>query len=302
MKRVKVMMSSYNGEKYIEKQIKSILAQEDVNIELYIRDDGSKDATVSIINNLASVYPNIHIECAENIGPSDSFMNLLYTQDDSGENDYFAFSDQDDLWEKDKLSRAVDFLEDITTPALYYSALLTFQEDTGKQKLVVNEREYSFEETFIQSHYPGCTMVMNRAGMELIHSIRKPEDVIMHDLFLTQVFMGTDNIILYDKESKINYRIHGNNVSVKKNSLFGEIKRYKKIIDKQRGLRLAAARAYKEVMEERLDSNKRETLDIITGYRSSFRKRWAMIRMIRRAGFGRRIKCLFTFAVMTSFY
>lgn len=302
MKRIKIMMSSYNGEKYIEEQIKSILTQENVQVELFIRDDGSKDSTVKIIEKLSSLYPNIHLYAFDNKGPSDSFMELLYTHEGEKKYDYYAFSDQDDIWQKDKLNRAVTFLENEIKPALYYSALLTFQEKTGEQRLIVNEREYSFVETFFQSHYPGCTMVMNAAGMELIHSITKPAVTVMHDLFLVQVFMGTDSKIIYDKESRINYRIHGSNVSVKKDSFIGEIKRYKKIFDKQKGLRLASAMAYKEVMNKLLSQDKLGVLDIITKYKGSFHEKKRLIRMIEHTGFNRKIKFLYTIAVVIGFY
>ena len=302
MKSIKVMMSSYNGEKYIEEQINSILAQENVKVELFIRDDGSKDGTVKIIERLSSLYPNIHLFASDNKGPSESFMELLYKYNGHSKYDYYAFSDQDDIWQKDKLSRAVFFLENEIKPALYYSALLTFQDRTGEQRLVVNKREYSFAETFFQSHYPGCTMVMNAAGMELINSIMKPRVTVMHDLFLIQAFMGTDNKIIYDRESRINYRIHGNNVSVKKDSFIGEIKRYKKILNKQKGLRLASAEAYWEVMNKMLSSDKLGILDVITKYRVSFHGKISLIRMIIRTGFNWKIKCLYSIAVVIGFY
>ncbi len=302
MIRIKIMMSSYNGEKYIEEQIKSILSQEGVNVELFIRDDGSSDGTTTILNKIASANSNIHVEFAKNEGPSASFMDLLYTQNNTEEYDYYAFSDQDDIWEPDKLKRAVDILENERIPALYYSALLTFKENTGEQKLVVIDREYSFAETFFQSHYPGCTMVLNRLGMNLILGVKKPEIAVMHDLFIAQVFLGTDNIIIYDKESRINYRVHGDNVSVKKDNAIGEFRRYKKIFDKQKGLRLSAAKAYKEVMGTKVNPSKLQILNVITGYRNNIKSRIQLVEMIAHSGFCLKIKCLFITAVMIGFY
>lgn len=59
--QVAVVMSTYNGEKYIREQINSILTQEDVDIHLFIRDDGSKDSTLSIIKEFDMKYANIHL-------------------------------------------------------------------------------------------------------------------------------------------------------------------------------------------------------------------------------------------------
>ena len=97
-------MSTYNGERYLREQIDSILQQIDVEIELIIRDDGSNDGTVQIIEEYASKYPCISYYCGDNVGVGKSFMELLKNAPTA---DYYAFSDQDDVWLKDKLIRAV---------------------------------------------------------------------------------------------------------------------------------------------------------------------------------------------------
>ena len=94
--QVAVLMSTYNGEKYIRDQIDSILSQIKVNVTLFIRDDGSTDSTVKIITQYTEKYSNIKFWVGENIGVGNSFMQLLYSLTD--EFDYYAFSDQDDIW------------------------------------------------------------------------------------------------------------------------------------------------------------------------------------------------------------
>ncbi len=301
MKRIKVMMSSYNGEMYIEEQIKSILAQESVSVELFIRDDGSTDRTVAILERILASNLNVHVIFGNNIGASGSFLELLYDEDDDKQFDYYSFSDQDDIWEKDKLKRAVDIMENQEMPALYYSALLTVREDTGAQKLVKNDKEYTFTEALFQSHYPGCTMVINKLGMLFVRSIRKPEITLMHDIYLAQVFLGTNNKIIYDNESRIHYRIHGNNISVKSDNIIGEIRRYISILNKQKGLRLLSICAYRKVMADLLDTQEIQTLETIIKYKQSVRNRCKLIGMIRHTGFGIKTKCLYIFAVIISF-
>lgn len=120
-KSVQVVMSTYNGEKYLKEQIDSILSQEGVDVRLYIRDDGSSDRTTDILASYQE-HKNVKIEKGNNLGFAKSFLTAL---DECDEADYYAFSDQDDVWEKDKLSTAIEILEEESqsTPLLYCSAL-----------------------------------------------------------------------------------------------------------------------------------------------------------------------------------
>ena len=101
MTSIAVMMSTFNGEAYVEEQINSILNQLNVKISLFIRDDGSKDKTISIIRNKINRNSNIQLIQGENVGVGNSFMNLLYSTPD--DYDFYAFSDQDDIWESEKI-------------------------------------------------------------------------------------------------------------------------------------------------------------------------------------------------------
>ena len=105
--RVKVLLSSYNGENYIDKQITSILNQENVDISILIRDDGSKDNTRNLLSKYAE-NPHIEVVYGENIGFKKSFSTLvkLAAKDDTAF-DYFAFADQDDLMGRNLILRHV---------------------------------------------------------------------------------------------------------------------------------------------------------------------------------------------------
>ena len=95
MNKILILMSTYNGEKYLSEQLNSLLLQENVNIKILIRDDGSTDNTHKILNFYSSNYPNISWYTGENKGPALSFMDLLFN---APESDYYAFCDQDDVW------------------------------------------------------------------------------------------------------------------------------------------------------------------------------------------------------------
>ncbi len=109
MPSVNVVLATYNGERYIENLINSILSQDYTNFKICVRDDCSSDKTAEIVKNLAKKNPRIIVlESKENLGVPNSFYQILRECDDA---DYYAFADQDDLWETNKLTRAVEVLE-----------------------------------------------------------------------------------------------------------------------------------------------------------------------------------------------
>ena len=111
-----ILMSTFNGEKYLKEQIDSLLNQEYEAFDIYIRDDGSTDQTVSILENYEHIYPNIYLlkDTQGNIGVFKSFMYLL----SQVHADYYMFCDQDDVWLSNKISmsmKRMNELEDIYT-------------------------------------------------------------------------------------------------------------------------------------------------------------------------------------------
>ena len=107
--KVMVLLSSYNGEKYIREQLDSILTQQGVEVTLLVRDDGSRDATPRILREYAERCKNVIVLPEENVGCVSSFRKLLteaYNYIDRV--DYFAFADQDDVWLPEKLKSGAD--------------------------------------------------------------------------------------------------------------------------------------------------------------------------------------------------
>ena len=105
-KKVAVLLSTYNGEKYVGAQIHSILTQTYKNLVLVVRDDGSKDKTVKIVKEFMENNSNIKLVEGKNLGFIKSFFELLKYEDA----DYYAFADQDDIWLPNKISLAVESL------------------------------------------------------------------------------------------------------------------------------------------------------------------------------------------------
>ena len=109
MKKIIVLMSTYNGEKYLQVQLDSILSQENVDLELLVRDDGSTDSTKTILERYQS-EGKLTWYSGKNKKPAYSFFDLLGKCKDA---DYYAFADQDDFWHEDKLINAIKRLEKI---------------------------------------------------------------------------------------------------------------------------------------------------------------------------------------------
>ena len=109
MEKVCVLMSTYNGEKYLKEQLDSILNQNSIIVDILIRDDGSTDKTLNILDEYNKKYNNIRYYTGENLKSAKSFLDLLFT---AGEYDYYSFSDQDDVWDRDKLLVAVSKLKE----------------------------------------------------------------------------------------------------------------------------------------------------------------------------------------------
>ena len=209
-KIVQVVMSTYNGEQYIKEQIESILQQQDVQIRLLIRDDGSTDATLDIIRQYALKYENVVAYEGPNVGPCKSFFDLLSNVDVNAQ--YYAFADQDDVWKLHKLSRAIRFLEECgNVPALYAGSYDLVDSNLNKiSRGNKGKKIVSFGNSLIECIYPGCAGVFNKSLLELVNK-KLPENAYMHDwwLYMAASAMGK---VIYDEEASVLYRQHEKNV------------------------------------------------------------------------------------------
>ena len=212
MRNILVLMSTYNGEKYLKEQIDSILAQKNVEVTIQVRDDGSTDGTIRILEEYQKCG-KLNWYSSTNMGPAKSFLDLVYNA--PLKYDYYAFCDQDDYWKEDKLYKAIERLEHFDDkPALYHCELEIVDENLEHIKMTRNCNKTKFiYQTLMVFYIPGCTMVFNNCLMRKIQE-RKPEfDLItMHDCWLYYICLGIGGKIISDKNAYIQYRQHGNNV------------------------------------------------------------------------------------------
>lgn len=223
--KVLVLMSTYNGEQYLEAQVKSILSQKDVEIHLLIRDDGSTDNTVKMLQEYKNKYSNIDWFSGENLKPAKSFIDLLIRC--PKKYDYYAFADQDDFWYSDKMIVAIQKLKILKCPSLYCSnALLVDKNLNSLNKLEYNYiPKFTFQRVLISGDIQGATMVMNNKLVQLFENIKMPSYIPMHDYFVAVVCAGVGGNIVFDQQVHMKYRQHGDNVLGIDYSIKGKVKR-----------------------------------------------------------------------------
>ena len=208
--RVVVLMSTYNGERYLREQIESILNQiGEFDLSLYVRDDGSKDGTIEILREYQN-EKKLKWYTGDNLGPAKSFINLLQN---CGAYDYYAFADQDDVWEKDKIQRGINVLEEQNGPALYCSnaELVDLQLISLGRNVYKTMPRTDFETVISAGGLLGCTMVFNDELKRRIKRDRYPV-MILHDFYMAALCVSIGGVILYDQEATMKYRQHEDNV------------------------------------------------------------------------------------------
>lgn len=223
MEKVLVLMSTYDGEKYLKTQIDTVLAQEGVEASLLVRDDGSSDNTMDILEdyskrNLLTWYKG------ENLRSARSFMDLIKK---APKFDYYAFCDQDDFWEIDKLQIAVEKLKTHSGPCLYYGAPRLVDEELNRIESSSNmyENMTTFPSALINSKATGCTMVFNDMLMNILRR-GNPEHITMHDGWVHKVCLAIGGEVIFDPDVHILYRQHTNNVVGVSNSIKSRILLY----------------------------------------------------------------------------
>ncbi len=222
-----ILMGSFNGEKYIEEQLYSIRKQDYKNIKLYISDDGSQDNTIKIIKKYQKLwgknYINYHMGLK--LGFAKNFFELLCKDDIQA--DYYAFADQDDIWEENKISRAINLLKKIpSNQAALYCARTKLVDVKGREIGLspLYKKTLSFRNAIIQSISTGNSMVMNKAARDLLYKTKNVMPV-SHDWWSYLIISGSGNQVIYDPHTTIKYRQHDNNVVGQENKLIDRIKR-----------------------------------------------------------------------------
>ena len=225
---IAIIMGTYNGEKYIKEQIDSILAQDYVGWKLFIFDDGSKDNTENIVNEYVKNYPDkIYFRKNKvNFGAAGNFFNGIkeVATDLSPETEYFCFSDQDDVWVKDKLRRSLAKIRQIEDgkPALVFSDVaitdknLTITAASYFEAEKVDRARVSLNYLLMENKLIGGTVMINKALVRLELNAEESglvpyKKAKMHDWWFGLLAAGIGKIGYIEGFTEY-YRQHENNV------------------------------------------------------------------------------------------
>ncbi len=218
---VEVLLATYNGERFLREQIDSILAQDYAHLRVLARDDGSSDATISILNEYAEKLPNrfrVVPPGPATGSPKDNFLLLMRASSAQ----YICFSDQDDIWLSDKVSRTKQAMDELESrwgadaPLLVFTdarvvddQLRTLHESFWAHEKVEPDRIHHLPLLLGRSVVTGCTMLLNRRLLEL--SFAMPSEASMHDRWigLLACTIGKARAL---KAQTLLYRQHDRNV------------------------------------------------------------------------------------------
>jgi glycosyltransferase involved in cell wall biosynthesis len=210
---VAILLATKDGARFLRDQLDSFASQTHRNWRLYASDDWSSDKTTEILEEFKRRTSSwVEVRRGPNKGPAENFLSLA--RDPEIEADFFAFSDQDDIWLNDKLERAVASLAglDSVVPAFYCSRTLLVDENNervlGTSQLF--DRKPAFGNALVQSLGGGNTTVFNRAAKRLLEQARV--NVVIHDWWTYQLVTGAGGVAVYDEKPSLRYRQHGANV------------------------------------------------------------------------------------------
>jgi glycosyltransferase involved in cell wall biosynthesis len=207
--RVEVLLSTYDGERWLPAQLDSLLGQRHRELRVAVRDDGSSDGTTAVLARFAAQDDRLTWSAGSNVGAARSFLTLL--EDVGQEADAVAFCDQDDVWEPDHLVRALAALASAPPgPVLWCSDVLVCDESLlPLRPHAAVRRGPSFENALVENVATGCTIVLNRAAVDLLAPAR-PRSPVMHDAWCYLVIAALGRVI-YDPRPSVRYRLHGSN-------------------------------------------------------------------------------------------
>lgn len=218
---LRILMSTYNGERYLAEQLDSITAQTFTDWCLMVRDDGSTDGTARVLEEYAAKDRRISVlKDGENLGACQSFERLLEA---CGEADYYAFADQDDVWKPDKLSLSMDAMRKAEKefpgqPIVVHTDLQVV--DQNLQPLAPSFWQYggicpeildtNIHFIAICNSVTGCAMVMNRAARKA--ALPFAPNVFMHDAWTAIAVLAAGGRLIPIPQTTIYYRQHTGNV------------------------------------------------------------------------------------------
>lgn len=275
MTKVQVLLSTYNGEQFIDEQVKSILEQNHPYVDILVRDDGSSDQTVARLKERVNQSNRITLIEGRNIGVIPSFMELIHQSSD--DYDYYCFCDQDDVWMPDKVNNAVKMLSDYQVPAMLCTTTQMVDIDLNNLSVWPKApgKSPSFYNALVENIAVGTTITFNKSAMQLLRAKHvDSKKLLMHDWWGYLVISAFGEVI-FDPTPSIWYRQHGANVVGGNQSVIQKWTKKWASFRKHSGKKLLRIQAqeFSKHYRDVLSADKKEQLDLFLEPRNSILKR-----------------------------
>lgn len=228
--KIAILMACYNGMKWIDIQIESILKQKEVDFDLYISVDKSDDHTLEYCENLSQSDSRVHLlKKGTRFGSaSKNFFSIIEACPTQGY-DYFALADQDDIWLEDKLFKAVSYLS--SHQAVGYSSNVDAFWENGDRKLLIKSQPQKAFDYLFEAAGPGCTYVLKKAYFKEVQAQvinnKLSKSSLIHDWFIYAYARSCSYEWYIDPEPTLFYRQHQHNQIGANTSIRSLIKRAK---------------------------------------------------------------------------
>lgn len=269
-KKVAILLSTYNGEKYVREQLTSFLNQTYRNIEIIIRDDGSKDGTIKILEKYVNTHKNIKLVKGKNLGFIKSFFELLKL----GNADYYAYADQDDIWLPNKIELAVNSLNNLDNekPNMAFSNVDYHDVEMNFMGHGEEHKTYSFTNSLYECVSQGMTMVINQKARDMILD-NIPTECMFHDWWTYMICSGMGNIA-YDDVVTVKYRRDKKNATVEGQGFFAILMwRIKNLFGKNGFIKIRIQQLeFKKNFYNKISDENKKVLDIFVQEKYNFFK------------------------------
>jgi glycosyltransferase involved in cell wall biosynthesis len=208
-------MCTFNGQDFLEQQLQSFAAQRHSHWKVFVSDDGSSDGTASILRRYQASWgqDKITMRAGPGKGFAANFLSLVCSPDI--QSDFLAYSDQDDVWESDKLKHAMAWLQTVPrdVPALYCTRTrLVDEANQGIGLSPLFTKPPCFANALMQNIGGGNTMVFNRAARQLLQEAGDQAEIVTHDWWTYLVVAGCGGKVYYDARPTVRYRQHSANI------------------------------------------------------------------------------------------
>lgn len=225
---VAILMCTYNGARYLREQLNSFSEQTCTRWTVFVSDDASTDETLNILAEFQQKWGKDRLILFK--GPCEGFARnfISLVQKPEINADFFAFSDQDDIWFADKLARSIDCLKHVpkSKPALYCSRTRLIDAD---KKIIglspLFSKPPAFKNALVQSLAGANTMLINYSARDLLLKLPEHSSPVSHDWLTYLIVSGCDGEVVYDARPTLDYRQHGGNLIGAKTTNLDKLKR-----------------------------------------------------------------------------